>query len=155
MTASIEAWRTRAERAEAALHEIQMKQVRAEIAEREQLQQAENERKAAERAAAESAALEDQRISSWYNHRVEQAQTSDSAFAEFISGDIGRHRRDIPEGWPEGVEPQAAAAAAVVAERADATGDLAETALGKLLIRAGVRQGRVSHVVDRDRYKPQ
>ncbi len=156
MTASIEAWRSRAERAESALHEIQMKQVRAEIAEREQLQQAEDERRTAERAAAESVALESERVNSWYNFRVEQSQKSDEAFAEFLTGDISRHRRDIPEGiWPEGVTPEAARAAAVVEEQADERGNLAETALGKLLIRAGVRQGRVSHTIDRDRYRPQ
>ena len=83
-------------------------------------------------------------MNAWYNHRLEQAQTSGAAFAEFLTGDMNRHRQNVPEVWPEGITPEAVAAAADVEEQVEEDGSIESTALGQMLVREGVRQGRVS-----------
>jgi hypothetical protein len=144
MTIALETWRDRAERAEAELRRIHLESVRNDIAERERVQQEEDARLKAERDAAEATALEAQRVNAWFNHRLEEAQKSSETFVEFLMGDMQRHRRDLPEGWPEGITPEAVRAAAVVEEQVEENGNIASTALGQMLLMEGVRQRRVT-----------
>lgn len=157
-----EQWRERALRAEnwiriageracgtvdaAALREVD----RMVIEDQQRQQQAEDARRDAERKAAQDAAVEEQRASAWFNQRLTEAQKSEAAFHEFLTGDLGRHRQNLPAGWPEGITPDAASAAAVVEEAIAETGNIAKTALGQMLIREGVHQGRVTVSYDKD-----
>lgn len=138
-TVSLETWRARAEWAEAELRKLHMDVTHAAIEQRDNIQRAEDERRARERAEAEAAALEAARVDSWFNHRLEEAVAGgDRTFGEFLMGDLRRHRENIPAGWPEGVTPEVARAAALVEGEVDETGNIASTALGQLLIRQGV-----------------
>jgi hypothetical protein len=140
----LETMRARAAWAEAELRKIHRENAQAAIDRRDELQREEDQRRATERADAERVALEEQRAHAWFNSRVEAAVAGgDEAFSRFLSGDLERHRRDLPPGWPEGMSPEVRQHLDLTPEP-ESERDISGTTLGQLLVLEGVRQRRVT-----------
>jgi len=133
-------WRARAERAEAEIRRMHNDAARSSIEQREQAQREEDQRRAAERKAANETALESERVNSWFNYRMEQAIAGgDAAFTSFLYGDLERHRKNIPVGWPDGVSPSTPAVDVLLddAEPKDGEKHVSQTALWKAVRKHG------------------
>lgn len=140
-----EVWQRRALWAEDELRRLHMEITHAAIEQREKIQREEDETRERQRSEAQATALEAARVDAWYNHRLEEAVAGgDRTFGEFLLGDLNRHRADIPDGWPEGVTPEAALAAAIAEEDVAEERSIVNTALGQMLTRAGVLQPQVT-----------
>ena len=130
-----EQWRERALYAEQELRRVEVETTLAAIERQEQLAKDEAARKAAERSAALEASLENQRVESWFNHRLEQAIAGgDVEFGKFLYGDLERHRKNVPPGWAPGAAPSLPAAE-VVFEQDDDEKHVSQTALWKAVTR--------------------